>query len=196
MSNRRIKDQLDKARTQAFDWGGEVLKDIQSWSSKRLEEAQGAMDQAQDWSNQRISELDGRGDEFRQKGEQLRKHGEEFVSQAQGTVRGAEVTVLELARELLGRGRETLGPKAEFLQRGEEAIDEVLVGVRAGHSATLPVADFDSLNVKKAVAAMAELDKVGLRTLRAYEERNKNRVTLLRAIDKRLLELAEPVAEA
>ena len=195
MANRSIKDQLDKVRGQAFDWGGEVLKDLQTWSSKHLEVAQGALDQAQDWSQERLTELDGKSEGFRQQGEEIRKHSEEFINQAQGTVRGAEATVLELAREMLVRGRQTLGPKAEFLQKGEEAIDEVLVGVRSGHTATLPVADFDGMNVKKAVSAIADLDLISLRTLRAYEVRSKNRVTLLRAIDKRMGQL-QPTAEA
>ena len=49
-----------------------------------------------------------------------------------------------------------------------------------------PVEGFDDLNVKQVIARIASLDRQALKDVRAYEEAHKNRLTVLREIDRRL----------
>ena len=50
----------------------------------------------------------------------------------------------------------------------------------------VPVEGWDDLNAKRAVEAVANLDRIGLLAVRRREAATKNRVTVLRAIDERL----------
>ncbi len=123
---------------------------------------------------------------------------DEAVDGAKEALITVQATVLETARDLLGWAGEQLGPRAEFVKRGEGALTEALVALRAGHSATLPIHDFDAMSVKNVVAALdaGSFDAIGLRTLKAYELANKNRKTLMAELDRRLSALAPLVAEA
>jgi hypothetical protein len=50
----------------------------------------------------------------------------------------------------------------------------------------LPLADYDSLNVRKVSERLAELSVEEVEQLRRYEAANKNRSTLLRRFDDRI----------
>jgi DNA-binding transcriptional MerR regulator len=150
--------------------------------------------QLKTWSTEAIEELQVRQKELSQKRDEVLRQGTEAFDTGLGTVFGAEATVLETARGIISRARTGLGGRADFLKRGEDALTEALVALRAGHRATLPIAEFDGLSVKKAVALLDGLDFNDLRTLRAYEEANKDRKTLLAELDKRI-KLASPTTE-
>lgn len=178
-----------------------------------IERVEKTREQIKNWSTQRLDELQERQEALLTKRDELVKQGEERIQEgqkalqekreaikargtdvldsAQGAVAVAEATVLEAARDLLARASDSLGDRATFLARGQEALDEALVALRAGHRATLPVEGFETLSVKKATAQLAGLDIADLKTLRAYEVANKNRVTLLRELDRRLDELVD-----
>jgi ElaB/YqjD/DUF883 family membrane-anchored ribosome-binding protein len=130
-----------------------------------------------------------RGEELRLRGEELRQRAEERVEQNRGRLALAEAAVLEGAANALARARETLGERAAFTERGEKALREALVELRAGHTATLPIADYDTLSVKQALPLFATLNLAELRTVRAFEARNKDRITVLRELDRRLGQL-------
>ena len=147
--------------------------------------------QIKTWSSDALEELQARQKELTDRKEDVLRQGAEVFDQGLGTVLGAEATVLETARDLLGRARTGLGGKGEFLKRGEDALNEALVALRAGHRATLPIEGFETLSVRKAIAQLDGLDFDDLRTLRAFEEANKNRKTLLADLDKRI-KLASP----
>jgi len=49
-----------------------------------------------------------------------------------------------------------------------------------------PVEGFDALNAKQVIERIASLDRNALKDVRAYEEARKNRVTILREIDRLL----------
>jgi len=149
--------------------------------------------QIKTWSNEALEELQTRQKDLTQRREDVLRQSTEAFDTGLATVLGAEATVLETAKDLLGRARNGLGGRGEFLKRGEDALTEALVALRAGHRATLPIEGFETLSVKKAIAKLDGLDYDDLRTIRAFEEANKNRKTLLSELNKRI-ELAAPTA--
>ena len=118
---------------------------------------------------------------------QLKERGERAVSEGRDRFRALEAGALEQALELLVRANDKLD--AAVLKRGEEALEELLVSVRAGQASTLPIEGFDELSIKKIKPHFEAMSVVDLKSIRAYEASNKNRVTLLRAIDAHLEEI-------
>jgi len=145
--------------------------------------------QVTDWRSEQLHDL-----QDRQK--TLLKHGESALHNGRGALRGLEANTLESARDLLAWAGDNLGERAAFLKRGKDALDEALVALRAGHSATLPIEDFDQLSIKKVRPLLADLGSAELRTLRAYEARNKDRKTLLTELDALIASASEEQVEA
>lgn len=145
-------------------------------------------DTLESWGNERLDRIRKHRDAIEQRGTDLRHRAEARLDEGKGRVLQAEAQVLEAAADALSKAGEKLGPRAAFVARGEHALREALVALRAGHSATLPVAGFEGMGVAAAKAAIESLDASALRTLHAYEAKHKNRVTLLREIDRRLVE--------
>ena len=156
---------------------------MQSNIRERIEKTR---EQLKTWSNETLEEFQTRQKALNERREELVRQSGDAFDAGRGAVRGAEATVLETARDLIGRARNTFGERADFLKRGEDALSEALVALRAGHRATLPIEGYDALSVRKASALLDGLDRDDLRTLRAYEESNKNRKTLLKQFDKRI----------
>ncbi len=145
--------------------------------------------QIKDWRSEQLTEL-----QERQKN--LLKQGETALHSSRGAIRVLEANTLESARDLLAWAGDTLGPRASFLARGREALDEALVALRSGHSATLPIEEFDKLSIKKLLPLLAPLEAPALRTLREYESRHKARKTLLAELDNRIATAVEGLIEA
>ena len=55
-----------------------------------------------------------------------------------------------------------------------------------GGSASPPLGDYESMTARELVAALSDLDDEGCRAVEAYEQAHKQRVTVLRAAQKRL----------
>lgn len=121
--------------------------------------------------------------------EELRQRAGAQVEDGRVRLALAEAAVLEGAANALARARETLGERAAFTERGEKALREALVELRAGHVATLPIKDYGSLGVKQILPLLPALDLAELRTVRAYEARTKDRSTVLRDLDRRIAHL-------
>lgn len=160
-----------------------------------LERLEKTRTQLKTWSTDALEELQSRQKGLTQKRDDVLRQGSEAWDTGLGTVFGAEAVVLETARDLITRARGSFGERADFLMRGEEALTEALVALRAGHRATLPLEAFDGLTVKEIAAQLDGLDYHDLRTLRAYEGSHKGRKTLLADLDKRI-SLAAPAPSA
>lgn len=132
------------------------------------------------------SAVDEKVTNLRQRREEMKKQGEEAVTAARDRIRTLEAETLEGALDLLGKARNTLGDRATVLSKGEEALSELLVSVRAGQAATLPIENFDELSIKKITPFLDGLALIDLKALRAYEADHKNRVTLLKDLDERI----------
>ncbi len=66
----------------------------------------------------------------------------------------------------------------QIMQQVEEKLSEEII----------PIANYDELNVDEIINLLGPLDGIELRAIRKYEMANKNRVTVLRAIDQKLAE--------
>ena len=126
--------------------------------------------------------LNETGESLRHRRDEVKQH----VENGRSRLIQAEATVLEAAADGLAKARQALGARAAFVDQGEKALREALVQLRAGHAATLPIPKYNDLNVKHATAAFLGLNLSELRTVRAFEVKNKNRVTLLRDLDVRI----------
>jgi hypothetical protein len=144
-----------------------------------IERIENTRKQIKDWRSEQLSDL-----QDRQKS--LLKQGETALHSSRGALRTLEASTLESARDLLAWAGDTVGPRASFLARGRDALDEALVALRAGHSATLPISDFDQLSIRNLLPLLADLKAPELRTLREYESRHKARKTLLAELDVRI----------
>jgi len=160
---------------------------MQEKITQRIEKTR---EQISEWRQNRINDLQetqetikGHRQTIETRRDELVKQGSDALYARRGSLRSLEANALESAREFLSWASESLGPRADFLSRGESALEEALVSLRAGHSATLAISDFDGLSVKKVLPELKSLSHNELRTLRAYEARNKNRKTLLCELD-------------
>jgi len=154
-----------------------------------IERLENTRKQIKDWRSDQFDQL-----QERQK--TLLKQGETALHSSRGAIRSLEANTLESARDLLAWAGDTLGPRASFLTRGREALDEALVALRSGHSATLPIENFDKLSIKKLLPLLKDLETPELRTLREYESRHKARKTLLADLDERIAVAVDGQIEA
>ncbi len=170
-------DRIEKTREQIKNWSTERLDEVQARQKELIEQGEERLQ-----AGRKV--LAERKDALTERTDALRKQADEALDHSVGALRTAEATVLEAARDLLARGADTLGDRAPFLARGEKALEEALVALRAGHKATLPIEGYTEGTVKDLLPKIEALDLAGLRTVRAWEAAHKNRKTVLRAIDK------------
>ena len=179
-----LTDRVTKTREQIRDWRSARIDDLQETRTTLIARKDEAFDKLTHRRDEAVDKLSTRR--------------ADAVDTARERLITVQTTVLEAARDMLGWAGEQIGPRAEFVKRGEAALEDALVSLRAGHSATLPIDDFDGLSVKKVVAALdaSDIDATGLRTLHAYEASNKHRKTLLADLDRRLDAVSAPVTAA
>ena len=160
-----LTDRINETRKALSEKGNELLEQVKTRRDELVGQAEG-------------------------RAEEIKQQATEALDTGRGRFVVMEARALEQARELLGRAGAILGERAPFVAKAETALTDALVQIRAQHEMALPVEDFQELSIKKVRPFLADLDAEDLRVLRTYEVEHKNRVTLLRAIDKRLEELA------
>lgn len=106
----------------------------------------------------------------------------------------------EVATRTITASRDAALERAEEVTRdeGADAVADALRGVRGSTGGLqpeeLPIADYDRMNVSRAVAAIKELaDPAEIRAIVAYEEANKNRRGVVSAAQTRLAAIAQEV---
>lgn len=106
----------------------------------------------------------------------------------------------ELAVDTLAASRDAALETAEDVTRdgGATTVADAIHRTRAAggtlEESELPIGEYDSLNVSAAVAAVKELTQPSdIRTIMAYEEKNKNRQSVVSAIEAHLAALAKEV---
>jgi hypothetical protein len=128
-----------------------------------------------DVSKQRLSELQ---DELFQKGEEVRDQSQRLRDASVKRLFQAGATTLSTAAELLERV--PYGQKrADLLRRQADSAQEASAAVDLP-----PIADYDELNVKQVREALEGLSIYELDKVRRYEKANKDRVTVLRDVDR------------
>ena len=83
---------------------------------------------------------------------------------------------LDRAQAALAAAPARLDPLARPLK---SAVED-----RYAHLVEPPIADYDSLGVKKVDGALRELDLIGLERVARYEASHKDRITVLRAVER------------
>ena len=98
------------------------------------------------------------------------------LSYLYGVGHGALDTAATVARKLplLDRASEQFRSRSGELEDARKALGEP------------PIEDYDELNVQKVSDALEGLGPWELQKVREYEEQHKNRVTVLRAVDRKL----------
>ena len=99
------------------------------------------------------------------------------TDQAVGTVREGARTLTDTATGLVGTATGVLGTAAEAPVDAASA---------AAESAVFPISGYDDMNVEEASKQLNDLSTEELRLVRDYEERNKNRETLLTQMDRKI----------
>lgn len=99
------------------------------------------------------------------------------TDQAVGTVREGARTLSDTATGLVGTATGVVGTAAEA---------PVDAASSAAESAVFPVSGYDDMNVDEISKQLNDLSTDELRLVRDYEERNKNRETLLTQMDRKI----------
>jgi hypothetical protein len=99
------------------------------------------------------------------------------TDQAVGTVREGARTLTDTATGLVGTATGVVGSAAEA---------PVDAASSAAESAVFPISGYDEMNVEEVSKELNDLSTEELRLVRDYEERNKNRETLLTQMDRKI----------
>jgi len=99
------------------------------------------------------------------------------TDQAVGTVREGARTLSDTATGLVGTAAGVVGSAAEA---------PVDAASSAAESAVFPISGYDDMNVEEVSKELNDLSTDELQLVRDYEERNKNRETLLAQMDRKI----------
>ena len=99
------------------------------------------------------------------------------TDQAVGTVREGTRTLSDTATGLVGTATGVVGTAAEA---------PVDAASSAAESAVFPISGYDDMNVEEVSKQLNDLSTEELRLVRDYEERNKNRESLLSQMDRKI----------
>jgi hypothetical protein len=99
------------------------------------------------------------------------------TDQAIGTVREGASTLSDTATGLVGTATGVVGTAAEA---------PVDAASSAAESAVFPISGYDDMNVEEVSKHLNDLSTEELRLVRDYEERNKNRESLLSQMDRKI----------
>ncbi len=99
------------------------------------------------------------------------------TEQAVGTVRESARTLTDTATGLVGTATGAVGSAAEAQMDAANA---------AAESAVFPISGYDDMNVDEISKQLNDLSTEELRLVRDYEERNKNRGSLLEQMDRKI----------
>jgi hypothetical protein len=176
-----------------------------------LERAEEAQDKAIEdaearWqkNSQRLRDMRQKGSStVRERGEQLQTRLREQQSELEEAAKQTEIRLRdgsEIAMKVVkvietrfeSMFSEFMDMSGRQLRHLEERVDTLIQRVDGELEQELhPIPDYESKDVQEVIEALDALDQRQLRTLRAYEVRQKNRITVLRSIDEKLAEYDE-----
>lgn len=127
-----------------------------------------------------------KGEEVSDQSLRLRKQFEQRSSMVAGRLRDASL------ERLYDAGATTLSTAASLLDKvavGHESAEQLRESAKAAQQAKSavnlpPIANYDELNVNEVNDALAGLSAYDLDKVRRYEAANKNRVTVLRELER------------
>ena len=145
-----------------------------------------------DLSEERLAQLQ---EEVRKKGQQAREQSQQLWRSVE--VRSADVsgrlrddsltTVYEAGANALSKAADWLD-QVPLVRDGAEGLRQRSADLEEARQSIEqpPVDDYDEMNVREVDEALDGLTVCQLQKVRRYEEANKDRVTVLRSIDRRL----------
>ena len=184
--------------------GLETLEALQKSSEEltftmldRAEEVQGrAVQEAENQIRENIERLRDARERVQDRFNSERDELEESGAKTEGRLRDSAEIAIKVARvletrietmltELIDLGRREMSEIEERIDAMVERLDSEL------EEQVHPIVNYDEKNAEEVINSLKGLDEMQLRTVRAYEVNNKNRVTVLRAIDEKLADLQE-----
>ena len=135
----------------------------------------------------RVSDTKGQLDRLRTDIERKRSVAVgSLKDEASGRAFGASETALSTASKLIERVHAISPLKIDAVRARTKRLASCAkyYGRKREEISTPPIAEYDELNVKKVNAALEGLSFYELQKVRAYEAANKNRVTVLREVDR------------
>jgi|GEM_PF-3648066 len=182
-----LNERVAETRQKLSDRGNEIIETLQSKGQNLKEQAEDLKARGEELLETRVqTPVKEAATAVETRTEELKQQATDALDTGRGRMVVMEARTLEQARELLGRAGAILGDRATFVGKAEAALTDALVQIRAQHEMALPIESFGELSIKKVQPFLADLDAEDLRVLRTFEVDNKNRVTLLKAIDKAL----------
>jgi hypothetical protein len=144
------------------------------------------------FSRERLTELQSsllhKSEDVREKGLRLRRELESRSVEVTGQLKDASLTTLyEVGSTTLSTAAQW-GEKLPVLENESRLLRDKAAALEAARQEVQRpgVALYDELNVKQILEALDGLSTYELRKLSRYEEANKNRVTILREVERRL----------
>lgn len=153
-----------------------------STAEERLRESIDRLQAARERVQGRLEEQAG---ELEENGEQTTGRLRDGAEIAMKVAKVLETRIETMVTELIEMGRREIGEIEERVDALVDRLDAEL------EEEIHPIADYDQKTVEEITSELDSLDEMQLRTVRAYEVTNKNRVTLLRAIDEQLADLEQ-----
>src|SRR5215204_1090502 len=116
--------------------------------------------------------------------------GQQNIQQgAQATQQSVQAGVQAASQSAHQSAEATNQPVQQGARGAEQSVQEGEGALAAQSVATeVPIEDYDDLNVGKIVEQLDNLSADELQRVRAYEQQHKNRDTLLKQIDRRMME--------
>ena len=150
---------------------------------------------AREFSDKVRDTLGQQGERARDAAEGLAEQGRAQRETAGGFARESADAYLGFLQSTLSYQRASADEAARSAQGGTRAVTDAATGLvgaatgaagAAAGSAALPIAGYDEMNVDEASRRLNDLSVEELRLVRDYEERNKNRETLLEQMDRKI----------
>ncbi len=150
---------------------------------------------AQEFSDQVSDALKQQGERARDAAEGLAEQGRAQRETASGFARESADAYLGFLQTALSYQRASADEATRSAQEGTRAVTDAATGLvgtatgaagAAAGSPAFPLAGYDEMNVDEASKALNDLSVEELRVVRDYEERNKNRESLLEQMDRKI----------
>jgi DNA repair exonuclease SbcCD ATPase subunit len=156
-------------------------------AERRAEEAESLTDEAKRRAEQ-AEERTEEAERSTREAEGRAKKAEERTEEAESRAEQAERSTEEAQRrtEQAERSTEEAQRRGEEAERRLEEAESSSSEAESQRDDDLPLADYDSLNIRQISERLDELSIEEIRRLRDYEARNKNRSTLVNRLDSRI----------
>src|SRR5215210_1750989 len=173
----RVEQSPERARQEWLGAMQSLAEQIQKQQQNSQQMIQELMNTYMQLLNTPGSYLSGQAEQQQQT---LRQTAQQWMEQAQQQQRSFQQQAQQQQRSFQQMTQEVLG---SYSQLFNIPLSYAREGIRG---AQFPIEGYDELTVEEASARLGALSNEELREVRDYEERNKNRDTILEQLDRRI----------